>query len=285
MLILALLCLCTLAKGAAGEPRNQVEQFCTAVVRDFGSGLPSARGTTGLTQLGKLPFGPGNLRVHELGTVGKQGVLIRGKKIGYGFLAINKPVRLGWKVSVHVKKVGKFDRSTRALTRSAKRLGLVGILQQPKVWITVPQSLGAYKITILIRNHRGRYLGSLVKYVKRVRRLGHARLDVREPTANPGQTIVARVANPGTIDVIVKPSFTVEYLNGLVWEGVDAVSHPVPLSIIGAEPGGSAGCITYTIPYGARSGRYRLRRSIRFVGDPSTSISIVGDFDVSAGQV
>jgi hypothetical protein len=123
---------------------------------------------------------------------------------------------------------------------------------------------GLYRVSVKIQKLGGPILASYRQFIRVLPRRQNLAIAIRgDSIFQPGETVVARIENRGTVEALLSTGsgLTVERLEGEAWKRVE---RPEPPSVQFEDPeflpGGRASrCSFFTIPTESVSGAYRFR--------------------------
>jgi len=242
-------------------------EFCRdRVVKDYEGPLRQMISSQPPPEQEDLPFGPRGLSIYRMG-FGR--VALQGESFGYRFSARHGTTRTGrlkhalvlhWDVETTLWAVNRHGHPLRAVARKNQRLGVVRYLQRlESVFAAKP---GLYRFDLSFRKPNGRLLGSYSEYFRVVPRRVALRVAVSTGEVHPGETILGRVENRGTVNALLPNG------SGLAVEReVDGAWIKVPSGPPGAivestgeflDAGDATACSSFEISQSAAAGLYRF---------------------------
>ncbi|MEZ5077372.1 MAG: immunoglobulin-like domain-containing protein [Solirubrobacterales bacterium] len=208
----------------------------------------------------RLPFGPRNLSLYRAAwsrvAVGRGG-------FGYRFFdetfGVRKKVVLRWDVTTTLTRIDRRGRVVRIVDGEHQYLGVERDIGDRSFWLDAPRGPALYRYDIEFRDHRsGEVLGSYSEYFRVVRTKIRMRIATSHDTVRPGQTIFARVENPGTVWASFGVEYAVQRFEGGVWTHQPLGGGVWPAIGLYMSSGGSGWCMRYRVPAGAAPGSYRF---------------------------
>lgn len=131
--------------------------------------------------------------------------------------------------------------------------------------IALPRKPGAYRSTIVIRSPSGRKLAEFGNYYRVIKPSVRARLALSSSTYRRGETLFARVENPGAAFALFGQEYTIEKLEGEAWVRAPESPGPFVMPLYSIAPGRTSGhCIVFPTPTSMPPGRYRLSQEVIF---------------------
>jgi len=162
-----------------------------------------------------------------------------------------------WDITVTFARVSQRGKVVQRLGQRHLRLGGLAPASITEPHIPLPRKPAIYRSTLVIRSHSGRKLAEFGNYHRVIRPTVHARLALTAPTYRPGDTLFARVENPGAAFVLFGQEYAIEKLEGESWVPVLEAQFVIGLYYV--APGLTSNhCIPFPLPTTMAPGRYRL---------------------------
>ncbi len=181
---------------------------------------------------------------------------VNGGSAGYQLQWDRNP---GWRLTLTFARVNGRGEVVRRLGLRHDRLGALGqaLIAEPRFGL--PRRPGLFRTTLLIRTANGRELGEFGNYYRVVRPTVHARLVTERTVYRPGETVFARLENPGASFTLFGEEFAVEKLEGESWVPAPDVEDPLHMNLYFVAPGATGGhCTVFPIPASTSPGHYRV---------------------------
>ena len=167
---------------------------------------------------------------------------------------------LGWTVESRLVRINGRGRSLRLANSSSERFGLLkaagrGSLRSREVggFARAPGP-GLYRYDLAFRNQRGRLLGRFHDYYLVVRRNPEIRLALDGSSFSAGESVSAKVEDPGTECVFYGEDFGIDRFDGASWSPIDweqVFGHRAISGLVGyfSAPGTAGQCVSgFTVP-------------------------------------
>jgi hypothetical protein len=122
----------------------------------------------------------------------------------------------------------------------------------------LPERPGFYRTILTIRSSTGREIAKFGNYYRLVKPKPNMYFTAQAATYRPGETVFARLENPGLAFALYGEEFKVEGLQGETWGPVAAAPGPFHTALQFVAPGTTGHCLDFPIPAGLPAGRYRL---------------------------
>jgi hypothetical protein len=248
LLALALVGLPSPAAGAEPEPR-----FCeSTTLHDYLTPLKR------MPKLRELPF----RRIREplfrgvrIGAAGPS-LAVNGGRAGYQLQWDGNP---RWDLTLTFARVTARGRVIQTLGQRHLRLGELAPALITEPGFVMPGKPAFYRTTLAIRSPAGRRLAEFGNYYRVIRPNVHARLTADTTVYRPGDTLFARIENPGAAFVLFGDEYTIELLEGESWAPAPDPPGPfvTPLSFVAPGTTGNH-CLTLPISTSTPAGRYRV---------------------------
>jgi Big-like domain-containing protein len=162
-----------------------------------------------------------------------------------------------WDITVTFARVSQRGKVLQSLGRRRLRLGGLAPASITEPHIPLPRQPAIYRSTLVIRSHSGRKLAEFGNYYRVIRPTVHARLALTAPAYRPGDTLFARVENPGAAFVLFGQEYAIEKAEGESWVPVLEAQFVIGLYYV--APGLTSNhCIPFPLPTTMAPGRYRL---------------------------
>jgi hypothetical protein len=257
----------------AGHP-----SFCweAPLVRDFGlSQLPWAQEPP---KTGDLPFGP---KTVSLESNSADPILGLGQGFGYrlGSDSYGQHTPLHWTLSARLLRVDDAGRPVREIEQKVIRVGTISAGEERRVYLKPSRRPGFYRYDLHIDDRRGAELAHYEKYVRVIPTLWKVRLGLDKRKVKPGQTVLSRVENLGSVTPAYGEDFGVQrHVNGR-WVKPPKLPIGTWLAWLGATGPGEAGrCSRLKLPADFPDGRYRV---IKWVNQAAgRRVRLVAPFEV-----
>ena len=264
---------------ASAHPVARTKPFCgQAIVKNYEKpldGLPSAKALAGREH---LPFGPAALHLYPASVDAGPRLLVGGGVFGYGFQTqVEGGLKLNWSLRAAAYALG--GKSPRRVDVTRKRIQFVGGGKQPDITVSLPATPGLYRIDFAFKDRRDGILGAFRDYVRVLKPFRRVRLGISAETFKVGETLLGRLENIGTEEVLFGAPYAIETLLDGSWVRVGPGRHIWPRYIAGLKAGGAGGCIHYTIPSEFQAGRYRLAKQVEYEEGDLSKV-IYAEFDV-----
>jgi hypothetical protein len=181
---------------------------------------------------------------------------VGGGSAGYQFQWDKNP---DWDVTV---KLARVNARGALVTRLGERRFDSVALQDDAIaepHFGLPERPGFYRTVLTIRSSSGRRLARFGNYFRLIEPKVDMHFTPQSPSYRPGETVFARLENPGAAIALFGESFKVEGLQGETWGPVAAApgTYASALQWVGAGST-SRYCLTFPIPTALPAGRYRL---------------------------
>ncbi|HEX5527590.1 MAG TPA: immunoglobulin-like domain-containing protein [Solirubrobacterales bacterium] len=236
------------ARATAAEPEPA---FCASeTLHDYLAPLQ------GMPKLRELPFrARGEMRFHGayIGASGPS-LAISGGSAGY---QLQWDRNQNWEITVTFARVDRRGKVIHQLGRRHFRLGALAPATITEPHIILPGKPALYRTTLVIRSHSGRRLAEFGNYYRVIRPTVHTHLALTAPTYHPGDTLFARVENPGAAVVLFGQEYAIEQPEGESWVPIVEAQFVIPLYWVAAGMT-SSHCIPFQIPPTMPPGHYRL---------------------------
>jgi hypothetical protein len=260
LLALAALSLAVFSDTAAGAESGPPEpRFCERhTLHDYLA--PLGR----LPKLHEPPFrrtGRGfHFRGLEVAASGPS-LAVSGGRVGY---QLDWDVNPKFEVTVILWRVDRHGRVVQRMGQRRLRLGELAPAITTEPNFLLRGRPGVYRTAIVIRSRHGRKLTDYGNYYRVIRPSVHGRLAPISETFSPGDTLFARLEDPGAAFVLFGEEFEIEKLEGETWvpAGLPG-AYSMPLYFV--APGTTSGhCTVFPIPTTTPPGRYRLSQEAIF---------------------
>lgn len=185
---------------------------------------------------------------------------IGGGRSGYQLMWNANP---RWDLTVNLARVDWRGRFLWQIGWRHLRLGELGPATIAEPNIALPRKPGAYRSTIVIRSPSGRKLAAFGNYYRVIKPALRTRLTLSSPTYRPGETLFARVENPGSAFVLFGQEYAIEKLEGESWVRAPESPGAFVMPLYNVGPGRTSGhCSVFPIPTSMPPGRYRIAQEI-----------------------
>jgi hypothetical protein len=240
--------------AAASEPEPP---FCeSTTLHDYLAPLQR------MPKLRELPYRRVNeppFRGVRIGAAGPS-LAVNGGRAGYQFQWDTNP---GWDVAVMFARVNRNGKVVQRIGQRHLRLGELAPAAIAEPSFALPGKPAFYRTILVIHSPSGRRLAEFGNYYRVVRPAVHARLAPIATVYRPGDTLFARVENPGAAFVLSGAEYTIEELMGASWVPTPESPGPFAAPLYFIAPG-KAGkyCTVFPIPASMPAGRYRVSQEI-----------------------
>lgn len=212
-----------------------------------------------------LPFSPKDVELRS-----GRSVMVAGEPISYilslqrsvsGDGRLVRPARLGWDLGIRVDSVNRHSRPT-GLVR--ERRWRVGVLRHPERWFEVHTGPGLYRVAVKLRRLGGARLAGYRQFIRVLPRRQNLRIGIRGGGSfRPGETVVGRVENRGTLQALLPAGtgLSVERRQDGAWTKFEA-NEPPSVTFGPSEflaGGRASGCSFFTIPNDSEPGTFRFK--------------------------
>jgi hypothetical protein len=252
----ALLALLTLSLAVVPSPASAAEgepPFCeSATLHDYLAPLKR------MPKLRALPFRRRAEPFFHGVRIGAAGpsLAVNGGRAGYQLQWDGNP---RWDLTLTFARVTARGRVIQTLGQRHLRLGALAPALITEPAFTMSGKPALYRTTLVIRSAGGRKLATFGNYYRVIRPTVHARLVSDATVHQPGNTLFARVENPGAAFVLFGDEFKVETLAGESWMPAPALPGPFVTPLAFVAPGTTGNhCLTFPIPISTPAGRYRV---------------------------
>jgi hypothetical protein len=235
--------------AAASEPEPP---FCeSTTLHDYLAPLKR------MPKLRELPYrgkAEPRFRGVRIGAAGPS-LAVNGGRAGYQLQWDTNP---RWDITVTFARVNSNGKVVQRIGQRRLRLGELApaVIEEPS--FAMPGKPAIYRTTLVIRSPSGRKLAEFGNYYRVVRPAVHALLAPEDTVYLPGETLFARVENPGAAFVLAGAEFTVEKLDGKIWAAAESPG-PFPAPLFFIAPGMAGGyCTVFPIPTSMPAGKYRI---------------------------
>jgi hypothetical protein len=228
----------------------------------------------------RLSFGPGRLRMNEIGDSALPGP----RDVGFELSVVPKaglgPVELDWHVVSQlalVKRSGAVAKELRLKRTNIGRLRADGS-EGVDLTLTAPRRSGFYRVQTSFFDAAGRRLGGYAEYFRILRRRGEFRASVSPRHLHGGDVLTSRVESSGTLPILFGNFFAIDRFEGGEWQ-LDPMT---PRGFAGVAyamyPGLANECMKVRLPLDVAPGHYRFRRGVGVSGRRSHQLA--SDFHV-----
>jgi hypothetical protein len=224
---------------------------------------------------GRLPFAPRGL---ELFQASATRVLSGAQSFGYVLSADRKPGQdflLNWHVEVAIAQLGEDGSQVDiapALSRTIRRVRVPRDLEALRFIVAMPAEPGFYKYRLRFRRLDGTGLGTYEQYVRVVPELRSASLRLNGRRFFPGDEIVARVFNRGTVPIAFGEGVSVKVQEAGIWADSAFDTPPVHRISFVLLAGVLGRCETFRVPIDVPAGMYRFEKSVSSRGGDQEEI-------------
>jgi hypothetical protein len=239
--------------GAAAATAAPEPPFCeSTTLHDYLAPLKR------MPKLRELPFRrreEGRFRGVHIGAAGPA-LAVNGGRAGYQIQWDTNP---RWDVALTFARVNGSGEVVQWLGQRHLRLGPLApaLITEPGFAMSGKPAL--YRTTLAIRSPSGHKLAEFGNYFRVIRPSVHVRLAPSAPAYRPGDTLFARLENPGAAFVLFGEDYTIEEPQGESWAPApEAPSHFVS-SLYFVAPGTTGNhCVVFSVPSTMPAGRYRV---------------------------
>lgn len=168
-----------------------------------------------------------------------------------------------WDLTVNLARVDWRGRFLWQIGWRHLRLGDLGAALIAEPNIALPRKPGAYRTTLVIRSPSGRKLARFGNYYRVIKPTLETRLTPSSSTYRPGETLFARVENPGAAFVLFGQEYAIEKLEGESWVRAPESPDAFVMPLYFVAPGSTSGhCSVFPIPTSMPPSRYRISQEI-----------------------
>lgn len=254
LLSLLALTLQAIPGAAAAEPETPEPPFCKSqTLHDYLAPLKR------MPELREPPYRATGRSFHLRGVdIAASGpsLAVSGGSAGY---QLNWDTNPKWNVTVTLSRVDWRGRVVQRIGQRHLRLGELApaITTEPR--FALPRKPAAYRTTLVIRSPSGRKFAEFGNYYRVVKPAVHASLAPSAPSYSPGDTLFARVENPGAAFVLFGQEYAIEKLEGESWIRAPESPGAFVMPLYFVAPGRTSGhCSVFQIPVSMPLGRYRI---------------------------
>lgn len=164
-----------------------------------------------------------------------------------------------WNVTVNLAQVNAKGAIVLRIDERRFRSAALGEAAVVEPHFGLPERPGFYRTIAVIRSGSGRKVAKFGNYYRVVKPRIDMRFATDAPSYRPGETVFARLENPGLAFALYGEGFKVEGLQGETWGPVPAAPGPFRTALQYVAPGTtSRHCLPFPIPATMPPGRYRL---------------------------
>jgi Bacterial Ig-like domain len=181
---------------------------------------------------------------------------VNGGRAGYQLQWDRNPK---WEITVELARVNARGDVIRRIGQRRRQLGRLAPALITEPGFTMPGRPAFYRSTLSIRAASGRKLAEFGNYYRVIRPTVHNRLTLDGASYRPGDTLFARIENPGASFVLSGEEFEVEMLDGNSWVPAPESPGPFPTPLYFVAPGTTGNnCTVLALPAAVPAGRYRI---------------------------
>ena len=248
-----------------GSRLRPLDPYCAgAPVRDYARPFSFLPPVQPPPEYGPLPFGPSSVTIYHSNLMGT----IAARRVGVYYGISNQfhaeTAQLGWQVRGELMRI---DRVGQILEVVDDDLLMIDALQGgygELLRLVPPKEVGLYRADLTIIDANGTVLASYGDYLRVLPTRVQARLGIRAHMVHRGETVVARLENPGTEKIGYGAGFQLEQREGSSWEVLPGWEMPpMPRLFDVLSPGATAkGCISLRIGRQFAPGHYRIVKTV-----------------------
>jgi hypothetical protein len=164
-----------------------------------------------------------------------------------------------WNVTVNLAQVNARGAVVVRMGERRFRSAALGEAAVVEPHFGLPETPGFYRTIAVIRSSSGRKVAKFGNYYRVVKPKIDMRFVTDATSYRPGETVFARLENPGAAFALYGEEFKVEGLQGETWGPVPAAPGPYGIGLQYVAPGTTSRyCLPFPIPATMPPGRYRL---------------------------
>jgi hypothetical protein len=208
--------------------------------------------------LQKLPFGPAGL---EILPVESSHIAVEGGQIGfYMDGSLEEPQDLRWDVRSRLAVVDRQGRIQRIVDRRHQHVGRLKELSDVKLAFHVGKLPRVYRVDVTFKDWSGSKLAHYADYFRAMPRRVDVRLGLNAASYQPGQVLLMRLEDLGTVGISFGYKFALDEWDGSSW----TTSPATPLGWeeigFGIGAGEAQRCQQFRLPTDIATGKYRLTK-------------------------
>jgi len=254
------------AKGSAGSPSFE-EEFCEGgIVNEFGlSGLPSLANPfperPAFRERQVPSFAPKTVSLE----LGGGPILTPGQEVGFWLQSDNfvgkTPLR--WILKDTIRAVDPSGEVGPVVAQGKVRVKYASAGHEVKDFLVPPRDLGAYRYDLKIESWDGTQLAEYSTYVWVERKFWAPQLGLSSQVVHPGELLLSRPENMGTIEFSFGEEFRLQREVGGSWTPIKLPGEAIWDLWLGYAGAGAAGrCSGMRVPQNFSAGKYRIVKSI-----------------------
>lgn len=206
----------------------------------------------------KLPFGPSGL---EILPVDSSHIAIEGGEIGFSMEgSLKEPQALQWDVSSRLSVVDRQGRIQRIVDRRYQRIGRLKVPSEARLAFHVGKLPRFYRVDVTFKDVSGRRLAHYADYFRVMPRRVDVRLGLNAASYRPGQVLLMRLENLGTIGISFGYEFALDVWDGSSWTTSPATPLGWEQVGFGIGAGTVQQCQQFRLPTDMAAGKYRLTK-------------------------
>jgi hypothetical protein len=258
----------SLASAANGSASSSfAEEFCEGgIVNEFGlPELPPLANPfperPALRERQLPAFAPKTVSLE----LGGGPILTPGQEVGFWLRSDNFVGRtpLHWTLKDTIRAVDPSGNLGPVVAHGRVRVKNIHAGSEVKDFLVPPRALGAYRYDLKIEGPTGEQLAEYSTYVWVERKFWAPRLGLSSPAVHPGELLLSRPENMGTIDFEYGEEFRLQRKIGGSWTPIKLPGEVAWELWLGYAGAGAAGqCSEMRIPQDFSPGRYRIVKSI-----------------------
>lgn len=247
--------------GRYETPQELDPAFCepTELVNDFG--LSSLPPTHEVPLEGDLPFGPKTVTLDPLGPR----VLTPGGEVGFRLSSRNYGghTPLHWVLRDRLRALDSTGVPGPVLSNGRERVRLINSAREVGLFLRPPEALGFYQYEIEISGFDGKRLAVYDSDLRVERKYWDVRLGLDRTVFHPGNHVLSRVENYGTVDTSLGDVFHLQRATANGWEHVSYPGEGSSLLVLfWLYPGGPGPCDSLPLAADFKPGEYRIVKEV-----------------------
>jgi hypothetical protein len=227
-------------------------------------------------QMRDLPFGPPEMEIVPLGLTH---LWAGSGEVGYYLDGRDERVKgPDWITESRLVAVDRKGKPQRILRQRVQRVAKAIKLDAIDLGFKVGPRPRFYRVDLEVRGATGKRIASYADYFRVMRRKVDVRLSLDRNSYRPGETVLMRLENYGTIMIGTGFSFALEIFDGTSWRESPAEFY-WPSIGLGLGAGWAQECQSVLLPSDLTPGRYRLtkRYSTSWAGSANRTVRAMFD--------